>query len=197
MSNENKNWETYYKKVSARPPRPLLIKGVAAFENTKNNLPLKAVDFGAGAGVDTKYLLERGFSVCAIDKHEQSNLLLNTLIGFGDLEVINQDFSIVEIPSNSFFYSSLSLPFCEANSFDDIWLRIVESIEVDGLFCGNFFGKNDDWKDKLHTHSDEDISNLFSRFKILDRTEEEKDAPSATGPTKHWHIITIIAQKVL
>lgn len=189
------SWLAYYDKVSTSPPRELLLKGLAYFYDSQKRLDEVAVDFGAGAGVDTKYLLDSFFKVHAIDRNKHSMDLLKNLSKIGDLSITCDDFSNVEIPSCYFFYSSLSLPFCNPHKFEEIWTRIVTSIESDGIFCGNFFGVKDDWRDKLIVQTSDEIKKRFSDFKILEWSEEEKDAPSATGPMKHWHIINIVAKK--
>lgn len=42
---------------------------------------------------------------------------------------------------------------------------------------------------------EEEVKDLFSKFKIIEFEEEEKDGKTAIGKTKHWHIYNIIAQK--
>lgn len=194
--NESKNWDSYYKKIFNAPPRPLLLKGLNFFKE-KGLVNKFAIDFGAGAGNDSHELLKRGFRVFAIDAEENACKSLRNLPKYdgASIEVIHSKFEFVELPKNQFFYASLSLPFCSRDKFNEVWTRVVKSIEPKGIFCGNFFGPKDTWAGKLVDKSKDDIIALLSDFEILEITEIEKDAPSATGPEKHWHIIDVVAQK--
>ena len=57
------DWETFYSLTKDSPPWPSLVRVVSL-------LPQKgrALDLGAGAGRDTRYLLEQGFQVTAVDR---------------------------------------------------------------------------------------------------------------------------------
>ena len=66
-----KNSEEYYNKTKGNNPSGLI--RTFFFMNFDKELNGKtAIDLGAGAGNDAKFLLEKGFKVTCIDKEERS-----------------------------------------------------------------------------------------------------------------------------
>jgi len=59
------DWSGYVSKTTGTPPRPLYQRAVALFDH-----PGAAVDLGCGAGNETLDLLQRGWSVHAVDSSE-------------------------------------------------------------------------------------------------------------------------------
>lgn len=55
-------------KITADKPTPLLLLEAVKILNRRGN----ALDLGCGAGRDTKFLLDQGFIVTAIDKESQA-----------------------------------------------------------------------------------------------------------------------------
>lgn len=67
-----------------------------------------------------------------------------------------------------------------------------------GYFVGNLFGINDEWaktKENAVFLNKEQVLELFENFEIIDFKEIEKQAVTACGTMKHWHIFEIIAKK--
>ena len=57
-----------------------------------------------------------------------------------------QNFESLELEKSNLIVANYSLPFCDKNSFKELWNKINDSILKDGYFVGNFFGNNDEWK---------------------------------------------------
>jgi len=193
--DKEKDWEAYYAKASLKP-RSTLIRALEYFEK---NIPKEkiAVDMGCGNGRDTINLLKNGWQVYAIDASETAIKLLNENTAPSDKKNLVAEcvtFEQMKWKTVSLVNASLALPFCDEQNFDSVWSNLVNSISVNGAFTGHFFGINDDWK-TLNLINEQELQHLFRSFKIEFLEEKEYDAPSVTGPVKHWHIFEILAIK--
>jgi tellurite methyltransferase len=61
MANQNEVWTNYYKAVTGRAPRPLLLEVVARFQKKGKDSSLQAIDLGCGDGTETLALLGAGW----------------------------------------------------------------------------------------------------------------------------------------
>ena len=187
--------EEFYKNTQNALPH----KNVLEFMDIQKNTG-KAIDIGCGAGRDTIYLVKNGWYVIAIDK-EDTKQIITSKINDKELErlkFIQSDFENIKLEKNNLVIANYSLPFCNKNKFQKFWNKIVNSIEKDGYFVGNFFGKNDEWNtedSKLIFLDKKEVEELFNNFEILKFEEEEKDAKTGLGIMKHWHTYNIIARK--
>ena len=187
--------EEYYKNTQ----NALAHKNVLEFMDIQKNTG-KAIDIGCGAGRDTIYLVKNGWNVIAIDKEDTKQVITNKL---NDKEIqkfifLQSDFENIKLEKNNLVIANYSLPFCNKNKFQEFWNKIVNSIEKDGYFVGNFFGKNDEWNTetgKMIFFNRKDVKELFNKFDIIKFEEEEKDAKTGLGIMKHWHTYNIIARK--
>jgi len=186
-------WLQYYKTTRGRAPRPLLVKALEYVSNKD-----MAIDIGAGALSDTVYLLDNGFDVTAIDKspfmeEEDKNIPSDKLhpfiIGFEDFDFGKDRYDIANAIN--------ALPFTNPGNFDSVFKNIKNSLKNGGIFCGQFFGVNDEWSsDPLMTfHTKEQVESLLSDMNIISLIEQEKDTETAKGDMKHWHLFHVIARK--
>ncbi len=194
MSDQNqKNWSEYYNKTRNKPPRPLLVEALKHVSRKG-----AAIDIGAGALNDTRFLLSQGFEVDSLDKSSlieqeasdiKSDMLHIFTCGFEDFNFISGKYDIAS--------AMYALPFIDPKYFDPVFLKIKSSLNSDGVFCGQFFGLNDSWSSdtKMTFHSKEQIENILTDMDIISLTEEEKDGPTAKGDIKHWHVFHVIAKK--
>ena len=195
MTNNKNNWPEYIDQTKDAPPRPLLIKAVE-FVKSKNS----ALDLGAGALNDTKYLLSKGFKkVVAVDK---TNLAeeISKCLPQDRVEYIINSFEEYNFPKNVFdiINAQFSLPFTQPNSFNEVFNKLKGSLKIGGVFSGQLFGIRDDWykqRANMSFHSREKVEQLLSNMEIIELNEEEKDENPAVGNIKHWHVFHIIARK--
>ncbi len=188
-----KDWTEYYKITKVKPPSKLLITALENVVN-KNN----AIDIGAGSLRDTVYLLEQGFNVAALDKSplmEEESKSVN----HPDLQVFTTSFEDFEFPVGQYDIASamFALPFTDPIYFNSVFSKIKNSLKDRGIFCGQFFGVNDEWStnSKMTFHTKDQITELLSDLEIIRFQEEEKDDMTAMGKMKHWHIFHVIARK--
>lgn len=192
--NTASNWSTYYEKTKNKPPRELLVKALVYVANKGS-----AIDIGAGALNDTRYLLEQGFEVTAIDS-EPSLLEHAASLHNPRLHPAVASYDAFDFPNEKYDIASamFALPFNPPESFNAMFAKLKNSLKQGGIFCGQFFGVRDEWnKPSRHMtfHTQEQIEKLLEGFEVIFLGEEEKDGSTAAGASKHWHIFHIIAKK--
>jgi trans-aconitate methyltransferase len=159
----------------------------------------QALDVGAGALQETRWLLAEGFAVTAIDNDPQ----------FVDeaQRILSPHFQAVVTAFDQFSWplqaydlvvAMFALPFNPPATFDEMFQKLLGSLKSGGVFAGQFFGPRDEWNTEnspMSFHNQPEIEKLLSGLEVLLFKEEEKDGPTATGPKKHWHIFHVIARK--
>ncbi|HRH22150.1 MAG TPA: class I SAM-dependent methyltransferase [bacterium] len=183
-------WQSYYDDTKDRQPAKILVEAVSFVAN-KN----RALDLGAGALTDSKYLLSLGFEVVAVDQEKFSDQIDDDKFSF-----MQSSYQNYEFPEDSFdlINAQFSLPFNGKDGFEILWQKIILALKQDGLFVGQFFGLNDEWntaESKLIFHSKEQVEVMLSGLEILKLVEIERDGKLASGEPKHWHLFNIIVRK--
>jgi|CXWL01.1.fsa_nt_gi ubiquinone/menaquinone biosynthesis C-methylase UbiE len=192
--NLNDRWAQYYQATAGRSPRKLLIETLPYIE--ERGLVL---DVGAGDLTDSIFLLQKGFSVVAMDSSPAS-LALSREINLPNFTFMNSGFEEFDPQSNSYdlITAQLALPFNKPETFNEVFMKLKESLKLGGVFTGNFFGINDEWNtpdSMMSFHSKGDVEHLFSDMQIIKIEEEESDKETAVGIMKHWHVFNVIAVK--
>ena len=192
MEKQPSRWTGFYESTKELPPHELLVQALELVSERE-----AALDLGAGAMRDTKLLLKAGFEkVVAVDA-EQINQ--QNEISDGRLEIVVEPFESYEFPENSFdlVNAQFSLPFTSPESFENVFKKLQTSLKKGGIFVGQFFGKNDEWRGnpKMTFHSLEEAQQLLSKMEILKIEEKEQDGSTAAGTPKHWHVFHITARK--
>lgn len=159
---------------------------------------LSAADLGCGSGTDTLAMLARGWEVLAIDQNEQAidNLKQQNRPG---LEVKVQQFERLWLPELDIVNASMALPFCDPAYFGQCWETIERALATNkGYFSGHFFGTLDSWADRtgMTFITWTELMRLFKDFKLIWIDEIEKDGKTLNGGTKHWHLFSVVAQKL-
>ena len=173
-----KNSEEYYNKTKGNNPSGLL--RTFFYMNFDKELKGKtAIDLGAGAGNDAKFLLEKGFKVTCIDKEEKSkDIIMSQITQNENLKFELQEFEKIKLHKADLIYSCFSLHFCNPEKFDNLMDEIMENVNLNGFFVGNFLGEEDGWygNDKMTFLSKERVLDYFKDFKknYLIRKIQEK-----------------------
>jgi SAM-dependent methyltransferase len=185
------SWNEYLKRTANYTPRPLLQRA----------LPLatpkgKALDLGAGALNDARFLAENGFTVDAVDSNPEVRSYLPenapitlTISKIEDFDYPNAAYDLIN--------AQFSLPFVAPERFTNTFQEIIASLAPGGIFCGQFFGPEDDWSDDtaMSFHTEEEIRELLSSIEIVSLEESKKSAKTAAGKDKFWHIFDVIAER--
>ena len=162
--------DTFYKNTVANKPHQLLIKAIPYLAEKK-----KALDLGAGALRDSKYLLEEGFQIVhAVD--------VNMPVTLEDprFTFFQTKFDEFEFKKN--FYDLVnfqySLPFNSPVTFEKVWREMIDAVVPGGILVGNFFGDRDEWNtpvSKLTFHTRTEVEQLLASTNVLFSTRSKKN----------------------
>ena len=192
-----KNSEEYYNKTKGNNPSGLI--RTFFFMNFDKELNRKtAIDLGAGAGNDAKFLLEKGFKVTCIDKEERSKeITISQITQNENLKFELQEFENLKLDKADLIYSCLSLHFCKPNKFDNMMNEITNNINKNGFFVGNFLGEEDGWygNDSMTFLPKEKVLDYFKDFEIKYYAEKKYVKETVIGDKKNWHVFEIMAMK--
>lgn len=197
MESDDARFRVYHAAVAGRPPRPTLLRALAAFDG-ESRVGF-AVDLGAGEGRDTIALLKRGWSVLAIDSDATA---LAGLRGRRDLPpgarlvTLHGSFVDTAWPQADLVNASFALPLCPPERFPGLWARLRASLLPNGRFAGQLYGARDSWAGRpgLTVHSRDAARALLAGWTVEMFEEEETDAVTPRGEAKHWHIFHIVAR---
>jgi SAM-dependent methyltransferase len=190
------NWGQFYGFTKDSPPWPLLMRAAALAPSDG-----QALDLGAGAGRDTRYLLEQGFQVTAVDAEPGAAALLATLpqdhllVAQSTFEDFPFAFATYDLISAQF-----ALPFMPKERFATVFVRLKAALVPGGVFAGQFFGVHDEWNVPERAHAmtfltRAEAEDLLSNLEIIELVEEDADGHKADGSPKHWHIFHILARR--
>lgn len=187
------DWKEYINMTMNKPPRQLLVMALGFVKN-KN----VALDLGAGALNESKYLLDCDFKkVIAIDNEENPDLINrinNKAFVFKKMAI--EDYNFLK-SSSSLINAQFVLPFIKIEKINQIIDNIKNSLEDGGIFVGQFFGTRDSWNNKpgISVYTEKEVNDFLSNLDIVYFQEEEKDGQTAMDGKKHWHLLHFIAKK--
>ncbi|MDE2173597.1 MAG: class I SAM-dependent methyltransferase [Patescibacteria group bacterium] len=188
------DWASYQTQTKGNAPRPLLIKGLQFVEH-----PGKALDMGAGALNETRFLLQRGFQVTALDR-EKNIAQIACELDSSKLTVVVSIFEEFDFPIEEYdlICALYSLPFIGPDSIPKVVGGICNALRPHGVFCGVFFGPRDSWNtpdSHMSFHTEKEIRTLLSPLQIISIDEREYDGETVSRNKKHWHIFDVIVKK--
>lgn len=157
----------------------------------------RALDLGSGAFKDTRHLLTEGFSVDAVDNEPNVKEYAQGVEG---MQFHPQSFDTYEFPTETYdlINAQYSLPFNSPDTFPEVWERIIASLKTGGIFTGQFFGMNDEWRASrpgMTFLTREQVEALFQGFAVHTFVESKRTKNTATGVPKFWHVYDVIAEK--
>ncbi len=192
------NWGQFYGFTKDSPPWPLLMRAAALAPHKG-----RALDLGAGAGRDTRYLLEQGFHVTAVDAEPRAVGLLAALPFSADrLHVVQSSFEDFDFAGAGAPYVLISaqfaLPFIPRVHFAGVFARLKAALAPGGIFAGQLFGVRDEWNTPsraMTSHTQAEAEALLRDLEVIELTEEDHDGTVADGSPKHWHVFHVLARK--
>lgn len=187
------NWAGYINTTKNKLPRQLLVQALESIKNRE-----VALDLGAGALNESKYLLKSGFKkVIAVDNEENLDLISeinNEAFSFKktvieDYNFLNNHYDLIN--------AQFVLPFIKKGKISTVINYIKSSLKKDGVFVGQFFGIKDSWNSRtgVCVNTEREVKDFLLGLDIVYFQEEEKDGQTATDGEKHWHIFHFIAKK--
>lgn len=184
-------WKRFVAATGGSPPWPLLIRAVELLPR-----PGRALDLGAGAGRDTRYLLARGFQVTAVDASPHAVSALGA-IQAEHLRVVHSAFEDFAFETYDLINAQFTLPFVARRRFGDLFARIKGALAPGGVFAGTLFGTRDEWHTpgrRMTFLTREQVEALLRDLDLIEFSEEEIDGHLVDGTPKHWHIFHILAR---
>jgi trans-aconitate methyltransferase len=189
------DWTTFYAAQAGRDPRPTLQRAL----ELRDGAPGFAIDLGAGEGSDTRYLLQQGWRVHAIDGADGAGDRIRASAPADRREYLTVEQrsfeDILELPPADLVYAGFALPFCRPAAFPVLWEAIREAMSPSGWVAGQLFGPHDTWagQEGMNFHDRASVDQLLEGLDVLDLIEEDRDG-AMVGGTKHWHVFHIVAR---
>ena len=130
------NIKKFYKNTKNEMPHDN-VKKIIEIENKKGN----AIDLGCGAGRDTIFLIKNNWNVTAIDRENTKDMIESklTIEELKRLKFICQDFENIKLDKSDLVVTNFSIPFCNKKYFNELWNKIVNSINTSRIFCWKLF----------------------------------------------------------
>ena len=196
MDDHTEIWSQYYEKALSRPHSK---RTEFAVRRNESNLKV-ATDCGCGTGGDIEYLEQQGFQVHGFDINPDSVAICRDRFGSKSLvDIADSSFESFDYPKSGVVIANSSLFFADSNQFESTWSNIKSSIEIGGVFAGDFMGLKDSWANSYRSPttplSESQVKALFSGFDIIRFFERDEKAKTSLGKTKHWHTYSVVAVK--
>jgi SAM-dependent methyltransferase len=161
--------------------------------------PGEALDLGAGAGRDTRYLLAHGFQVTAVDSDPNAVALLESSAQ-PDLRVMQTSFADFAFATYDLINAQFALPFLPASQSRAVFERVKTALRPGGVFAGQFFGVHDQWNTPDRNQDMTFLTRVEAAerlrdLEVLTFDEEDADSHTADGSPKHWHVFHVLARK--
>ncbi len=187
------DWVDFIKGTKNISPRQITKNALYWVKNKGH-----ALDIGAGALNDTKYLLENGFKVDVVDIRDIvldiSKEIKNNNLEVHIKPIEDYDFGIEKY---DIIVANYVLPFINPKKIKSLMNNIFNSLSTDGIFCAVFFGNNDFYKNHpdIAFHTKNQVLNLFKDYEKLYFSEVEKKCLNYRGNLEHYHSFEIIIKK--
>ena len=187
-------WSEHFEQTKTYPASKLLEQAYTLCPNRQH-----ALDLGAGALRDTKFLLSTGFKKVTVIDIDPAVKKYADKIPANILKFQIKPFEKVELKRNQFdlINAQFSLPFTTPPHLPNLIDQIKSSLQPGGIFCANFFGLKDDWakQPEMSFTSKTKMKQLLKGLKILYLNERKFSGRTSNGQPKNWHLIEIIAQQ--
>lgn len=199
-------WSKYFEVHRNSKQHEIVEHACAKFSakelSEEKNYSKTALDLGCGTGRDTLYLLEKCFKVTAIDVEAEAIEIVRekcVTARFSEFTLYVSRLETVKFSEQYDLVSSnLTLSFIPPDNFKNVWSNIVQHIQFNGRFSGQFFGIHHEWsnsKDMTFFNYNE-IRYLFgSIFQIESIHETAAKTKTVSDGIKFWHQWDVIALK--
>jgi SAM-dependent methyltransferase len=202
------------------PPREQLVRAVALVERRDRRdrrdrddtaHKLRALDVGCGPGREALFLARAGFDVVAVDPYPEMLAHARKLIASdsdaASLEdvvrferaTLEECAATLEAASFDLIHAGFVLPFVLPEFFDCCFAQLAKALRPGGIFCGQFFGANDEFiqtaqPGTMSCHTLADIHRLLTGFELLEVEEINRSGRVGRGREKWWHVFHVTAR---
>ncbi|WP_165795251.1 class I SAM-dependent methyltransferase [Deinococcus koreensis] len=193
------HWGEYARKtIKDHTPRPLLLRALEQRGAGPRAARRTALDLGSGAGNETLALLERGWTVTALDSNAEAlEVVRSRAAPDARLTLLHAPFHRLPRRRYALIHASLSLPFCPPELWQRTWRVMRSRVALGGLLAATFFGQRDGWaaEPEMSFAALEDVPGLLPGFGLEVLEEWEGETALALGGTHRSHLITVIARR--
>ncbi len=176
---EQLKWHNYFAKANTGQPNSLLLD-FFQLNSYKDPSSVIALDLGAGNGNDTLFLLNKEFSVIAVDFHEKAIERIRSKLKpqtQNNIQIIKSSFQDLEwdtLPMFDIIVAINSISFIDPNDFKTLWPKIASHIKPGGFLITRLFGNKIKWPNmqNMTLLDQQDIKALTSDFDIIKQAEE-------------------------
>jgi len=146
------------------------------------------------------YISKLGYKVQGFDINPDSTAICNERFANDPLVTITEaSFEGFMYPKCGVVIANSSLFFADPAQFKMTWKRIIDSLQLGGVFAGDFMGLNDSWAFGFRSPTTPmnklEVEALFNNFEIVRFHERDEIGKTAIGKTKHWHTFSVVAIK--
>ncbi len=211
---DSEYWARYYAVTAARPAWPTVRFAIERFAGEDRGEPRAepaieprtdprfAVDLGCGAGRDARELLNAGWRVLAVDREPGALAALEAATRADlrpSLDVRIADLADVEVPACDLVNASLCLPFLTPDAYWATFRRILDALPAGGRFAALVFGDRDGSSSdpSMTCPPPEQIRAALDGFEVEHWSDREEDTTTALGEPHHFHLIELVARRVL
>ncbi len=161
----------------------------------------RALDIGAGGFGESRYLLNVGFDVDAVDVDPVSNGLAKTVTH--ERSRFHMSHNAIEdhhIPLD-FYDLTVALhvlPFVPVAAIDRVAERIVAGLRSGGVLCCTHFGVRDSWATSempVTGVTERQAAEMFADLQPIYCGVSEHDGVDLEGTPKHWHVLRQVLVK--
>lgn len=186
------DWRNYFLKTATKPPNPLLVEALTHVRKRGT-----ALDLGAGALRDSKYLLSEGFeNVIAIDPDPASKEYADS-IDAKNFTFKCESFDQFDFAASTYdlINAQRSIPFVSAAESSAVMDNIRLSLASGGILCAVLFGIRNSLHGTQTLLTREQVDEMLYGMEVIKLDEVETDKPSVMGVPTHFHEFYIIARK--
>ncbi|MGL6313174.1 class I SAM-dependent methyltransferase [Vibrio sp. WXL103] len=194
MDENAEIWRQYYEVALSRQHSK---RTEFAVRLNESNLKV-AVDCGCGVGSDIQYLERQGYKVYGFDINQDSIAICRERFCFNSsVELSKSSFESFHYPRAGIVIANSSLFFAEPHQFKATWNKLRSSIQIGGVFAGDFMGERDSWATNFRNPttplSELEVRSQFLGFEIIRFSERDEKSMTSLGKLKHWHTYSVVA----
>jgi len=196
MNKSNEIYRQFYENALSRPHFKRTEFAIRLNESSH----LVAIDCGCGTGSDAEYLQSKGYHVYAFDINADAIAICKKRFALTPLvDVIQASFESFNYPNTGIVIANSSLFFAQPNQFQRIWQNIVLSLDIGGVFAGDFMEIKDSWASNYDGYTSpltkSQVELLFLDFEVIRFIERDEQGKTSLGKVKYWHTFSVVAVK--